>query len=186
MIGRCDMVFARGSETQSPSADILQNCFSNSDISDIQRDFILHFPTKAAFESFADAEKFELLTNAADGAILGRAGRPANEKIDWFLSLFRDHELLFTDMSGFELPRFSYLKGQLRGKQPSVDDGRTTTSFPKNECVTEVTFRAVGQRCVMAQQLSNLSLTFIKERRKLKLATVEVFFVTCSEKQRER
>ncbi|PMS18382.1 hypothetical protein C0Z18_17580 [Trinickia dabaoshanensis] len=162
-------------------AAALPDCLSTSDVSIISHDVFTDFPSRGAFEKFVDSGKFELLTNVADGAMLRRAGRPAKEKIDWLLGVFHDHEAVFKDMSGFERPRFSYMKGQLRGKEPSVDDGRTTTTFPKHECVREVTYRATGRQCVMSQELSNLSLTFIKDEQKLKLATVELFFVTCSE-----
>jgi hypothetical protein len=37
----------------------------------------------------------------------------------------------------------------------------------------------------MSQELSNLALTFITDEHKVKLATVEMFFATCSEKRPE-
>jgi hypothetical protein len=158
------------------------DCLSAFDVSSIKRDFFTDFGSKTTFDKFVDPANFELLTNAADGAMLRRAGRPASEKIVWITGMFRDHKPLFADMSGLDRPIFSYVKGELQGKEPSVDNGRATTKFPKNECVLEVTYRATGQRCVMSQELSNLSLTFIKDAHKLKLASVEMFFATCSEK----
>jgi hypothetical protein len=159
------------------------DCLSKSDVTTITRDFFADFPDKAAFDKFADPAKFELLTNVADGAKLRGTGKPASEKIDWIAGMFRDHKALFTDMSGLNRPEFSYVKGQLRGEEPSVDNGRTTSTFPKNECVLGVTYRATGQRCVMSQELSNLALTFIKKGQKVKLATVEMFFESCTEKK---
>lgn len=159
------------------------DCLSASDVSTIKRDFFASFPNRTAFDKAVDPSNFQLLTNVADGDALRRAGKPANEKIDWIMGVFRDHKPLFADMSGLDRAEYSYVKGQLRGEEPAVENGRTTTRFPKNECVLEVTYRATGQRCVMSQELSDLSLTFIRDAHAVKLASVEMFFIACTEKK---
>lgn len=178
------MVAAAG--CSSARAIPLSECLSQSDVSNITRHFISHFPDKTAFDNFVDPAKFKLLTNAADGAMLERSGKPANEKIDWFIALYNDHKALFSDLTEFNKPEFEYEKGQLRGEQISVESGRSTRVFPKNECVLDVTYRIRDGQCIMSQQLSNLAITFIKERGKVKLSSIEVFFITCQESKPEK
>lgn len=165
----------------SASAMPLSECLTRSDVSTIDRDFFGAYPDRSAFEKFVDPEKFKLLTNAADGALLQRTPNPASKKIDWFIGMLSDHGALFLDRTGFEQPVFDYVKGQLRGVEPSVENGRATKIFPKHECVLDVTYHAQGAQCVMNQRLSNLAITFIKEKNKIKLSSVEVFFITCPE-----
>lgn len=163
------------------SAIPLSECLTRSDVSTIERDFFGAYPDRAAFEKFVDPAKFRLSTNAADGALLQRTPNPASKKIDWFIGMVNDHPALFPDKAGFEQPVFDYVKGQLRGEEPSVENGRATQTFPKHECVLDVSYRAKGAQCVMDQRLSNLAITFIKEKNKIKLTSVEVFFITCPE-----
>lgn len=163
------------------SAIPLSDCLTQSDVASIDRDFFGAYPDRAAFEKFVDPAKFELLTNVADGAMLQRTGKPASKKIDWFIGMVNDHQTLFPDRTSFEKPVFDYVKGQLRGEEPSVENGRATKTFPKHECVLDVTYQAKGAQCVMSQRLSNLAITFIKQKHKVKLTSVEVFFITCPE-----
>ena len=157
------------------------DCLSAGDASEIKQKFFASFPDKIAFNNYADPSRFELQTNVVDGVALQRGGRTAAEKIDWLMSVFGDHKVLFENMTGFDHPIFSYIKGQLKGMEPSVDNGRTSTHFPKNECVLDVEFRAVGARCVMSQQLQNMALIFIKRKNRTMLTTVEIFFIACQE-----
>jgi hypothetical protein len=163
------------------SAIALSDCLTQSDVTSIDRDFFGAYPDRVAFEKFVDPVKFELLTNVADGAMLQRTAKPASEKIDWFLGMVNDHPTLFPDRTSFEPPVFDYVKGQLRGVEPSVENGRATKTFPKHECVLDVAYHAKGTQCVMNQRLSNLAITFIKQKHKIKLTSVEVFFIACPE-----
>lgn len=157
----------------------LSICLSASDVSGIKHGFFSNFPDHAAFNNYVDQSKFKLLTNAIDGVALQSSGRPVGEKIDWLMSMFGEHKPLFENMKGFDQPTFSYIKGELRGGELSVDNGRTSTHFPKNECVRAVEFRAVGAQCVMSQRLQNLTLSFIKNKDRITLASVEIFFIAC-------
>lgn len=157
------------------------DCLSAGDVSEIKQRFFASFPDKIAFNNYADPSRFELQTNVVDGVALQRDGRTAAKKIDWLMSVFGDHKALFENMTGFDHPIFSYIKGQLRGVEPSVDNGRTSKHFPKDECVLDAEFRAVGARCVMSQQLQDMALIFIKRKNRMLLTTVEIFFISCQE-----
>jgi len=159
----------------------LSDCLTQSDVTSIDRDFFGAYPDRVAFEKFVDPAKFELLTNVADGAMLQRTAKPASKKIDWFIGMVNNHQTLFPDGTGFEPAVFDYVKGQLSGEEPSVENGRATKTFPKHECVLDVTYHAKGTQCVMNQRLSNLAITFIKQKHKVTLTSVEVFFITCPE-----
>ena len=163
------------------SAIALSDCLTQSDVASIDRNFFGTYPDRAAFEKFVDPARFALLTNVSDGAILQRTAKPASKKIDWFIGMVNDHQTLFPDRTGFESPVFDYVKGQLRGEEPSVENGRATKTFPKHECVLDVTYRAKGTQCMLDHRVSNLAITFIKQKHKIKLTSVEVFFITCPE-----
>lgn len=158
------------------SAISLSDCLTQSDVSTIDRDFFGTYPDKTAFEKYVDPAKFELLTNAADGAMLQRTANPASKKINWFIGILNDHKALFPDRTSFDSPDFDYVKRQFRGETPSVDNGRSTKIFPTNECVLEATYHLKVTQCVMSQKLYSLAITFIKEKRKIKLAAIEMFF----------
>jgi len=161
----------------------LSICLSASDVSSIKREFFSTFPDHAAFDNYVDQSKFKLLTNVINGAALQSSGRPVGEKIDWLMTTFDEHKPLFENMKGLDQPTFSYIKGELRGLQLSVDNGRTSTHFPKNECVRDVEFTAVGTQCVMSQRLQNLTFSFIKNENRTILASVGIYFIACQDKK---
>lgn len=153
-------------------------CFTASDLADLQRDFFQHFPDAGAFSRYADKERFELLTNAPPGRELRDNHRPTREKIAWLLSVFTDYRELFAGFS-FERPDFTYMKGQLKGAEATVNNLRTRKHFPKDECVQEVNYDLPGGPCVGSQMLTRLSITFVKDERPLRLSSVEMFFNRC-------
>lgn len=156
-------------------------CFTASDLADLQRNFFQHFPDAGVFSRYADKERFELLTNAPPGRELRDNHRPTREKIAWLLSVFTDYKELFAGFS-FEQPDFTYMKGQLAGAAATVDNLRTRKRFPKNECVQEVNYDLPAGPCVASQMLTRLSITFVKDERPLRLSSVEMFFNRCKAK----
>ena len=156
-------------------------CFTASDLADLQRNFFQHFPDAGAFSKYADKEHFELLTNAPPGRELRDNHRPAREKIAWLLSVFTDYRELFAGFS-FERPDFTYMKGQLKGAAATVNNLRTRKRFPENECVQEVNYDLPAEPCVASQMLTRLSITFVKDERPLRLTSVEMFFNRCASK----
>ena len=156
-------------------------CFTASDLADLQHNFFQHFPDTGAFSRYADKERFELLTNAPPGRELRDNHRPTREKIAWLLSVFTDYEELFAGVS-FEQPDFTYMKGRLKGAAATVDNLRTRKRFPKNECVQEVNYDLPAGPCVASQMLTRLSITFVKDERPLRLSSVEMFFNRCKSK----
>ena len=156
-------------------------CFTASDLEGLQRGFFQHFPDADAFLQYADKERFKLLTNAPEGRQLENDRRPAREKIAWLISVFSDYRELFSHFA-FQKPYFTYMVGQLRGAAASVDNLHTRQRFPKNECVQEVNYDVPAGPCVASQRLTNLSITFVKDERPLRLSSVEMFFNACRSK----
>jgi hypothetical protein len=158
-----------------------EGCITTSELQTVQQDFFTHFPDANAFTTYADKRKFELLTNVASGRELEQGGKPTSDKIDWLIRTINDHKELFSGFA-FGKPDFSYMKGQLRGGKPSVDNLRTSKRFPKDECVQEVNYDLPSGACVMSQRLTRLSLSFVKDERPLSLRGVEMFFNVCTAK----
>ncbi|MGY6162931.1 hypothetical protein [Paraburkholderia strydomiana] len=158
-----------------------ESCITPSDLQSLQRDFFAHFPDANAFARSVDKSKFELLTNAPEGRRLEQGGSPTGDKIDWLIRTFNDHSELFSGFA-FEKPDFTYMRGQLRGGKPSVNNLRTSKRFPKDECVQEVNYDVPTGPCVVSQQLTRLSITFVKDERPLSLRSVEMFFNACTAK----
>ena len=158
-----------------------ESCITTDDLQTLQRDFFTHFPDAKAFSKYVDRSQFELLTNASEGRKLEQGGRPTAEKIDWLIHTMNTYKDLFSGFQ-FDKPDFTYMRGQLRGGKPSVDNLRTSTRFPKDECVQEVNYDIPSGACVMSQRLTRLSITFVKDKRPLSLASVEMFFIACTAK----
>jgi hypothetical protein len=112
---------------------------------------------------------------------LERTDRPSNEKIDWLIATMNEHKELFSGFA-FGKPDFVYMKGQLRGGKPSVDNLRSSKQFPKSECVGEVVYNLPLGACIMSQRVSTLRLAFVKDERPFSLWDVELFFAPCSVK----
>jgi len=167
----CNMAFAGPKDS----------CITTHDLQTLQRDFFTHFPDAQAFAKYVDKSQFELLTNAPEGRKLEQGGSPTAEKIDWVIRTMNTHKDLFSGFA-FDKPDFTYMRGQLRGGQPSVDNLRTSKRFPKNECVQEVNYDIPSGACVMSQRLNRLSITFVKDERPLSLSSVEMFFIACTAK----
>lgn len=153
-------------------------CFTSADLQSVQEIFFAHFPDADAFKKYADKSKFELLTNVQAGVDLEKNHKPAGEKVDWLVRTMIDHKELFSNFA-FEKPDFTYMKGQLRGGTPSVDNLTTSKKFPKNECVQQVNYQLPRGACAMSQRLQGFSLSFVKDERPLSLRGVEMFFYTC-------
>lgn len=161
------------------SAVPLSDCVTQANIATLKHDFFTNLPNRSAFDAYVDRTKFKLHTNAMDGAALQREGKPVQQKIDWIIDIFNDHKGLFVNAEKIQATEFTYIKGQLRGREPSVDNIITSARFPKAECVYEVTFRTSGKACDLSQRLSNLSFTFVKDERGLLLSSVDMFFEAC-------
>ena len=158
-----------------------EGCVTTAELQSVQQNFFARFPDADAFASYADKSKFVLRTNVASGRELQQTGKPTSDKIDWLVRTMNEHKELFSDFA-FDKPDFMYMKGQLKGAKASVDNLRSSKSFPKNECVQEVTYDMPAGACVMSQRLSGLSLAFVKDERPFTLRSVEMFFVACTAK----
>jgi len=155
-----------------------ESCLTQTDLQAVQQNFFAHFPDANAFRQYADKSKFRLLTNAASGRDLEQNGKPTADKIDWLVGTMNDHKELFSNFA-FDKPDFTYMKGQLKGGKPSVDNLRTSKRFPANECVQEVTYAVPSGACAMGQRLTDLSVTFVKDEHPLSLRSVEMYFDAC-------
>jgi hypothetical protein len=158
-----------------------EGCVTQAELNDLQSQFFSRFPDPNAFRKYVDQNDFRLLTNVASGRELELSGKPVDEKVDWIFTTLRDHRELFANYA-FDDPDLTYMKGEVRGAKPSVDNLTRAKKLPKNECVQEVTYSIPQGACVLSQRLTNLSLQFVKDERPLSLRGVEMFFVACSAK----
>ena len=155
------------------------DCIAIAEVKALNQNFFAHFPAAEAFRRYADERKFTLRSSLPDGRTLEKTGRPLNEKIDWLVTTMNEHKVLFSGFA-FGDPEFMYMKGELRGGKPSVDNLRSSKRFPKNECVREVVYYLPWGDCVASQRVSTLSLAFVKNERRFSLGDVELFFAACS------
>ncbi|SPB15130.1 hypothetical protein NOV72_02359 [Caballeronia novacaledonica] len=157
------------------------DCITKEESMAIRRAFFSKLPNTEAFAAYAGNGRFKIFTNVAAGAALETEVASLEKEISWLSNLMKNHSRLFSDISQFKSVKFTYVRGRLRGARVSVDNLQSSTRFPKNECVEQVSYDISEGVCAKAQKVNILTFDFTKEKNKVGLAGVELYIYPCDE-----